>query len=254
MEGLYKKFSNLISPLDTPLLEVIIKKCKENFKDKKDIAMLEIGAGNGIHSMVIVNGLAEDHVVTYTGIDVSEKQREAFVKNSKSFADGVTVLGYTISPWQEYEDEKKYDLILAQHSWYGIGGAQKYIIKLLDALNDGGVAFVMLSSIETISLFVWEKQGMELFSSEDFGETLAKAGVVFEKIREQSDIYTREDFYSEGILTEKGKDLCGYLYRKELSGDEQDIVELLRSAPEEAFRYPKDLFIIRKNENSSPGE
>ena len=246
MEGLYKRFSDLISPLDTPLLNVIIERSNTIFENRNEISMLEIGAGSGVRTAFVLDGVADNRKVSYTGIDVSDAQREIFKESSSRFPENVTVKEYVLSPWQDYEVTKKYDLIIAQHSWYGIGGNPIYIKKLVDSIDKGGVAFVMLSGEETVSLLVWRANGDELFSAEDFEKALKVEGITFEKIREASDTYTREDFYKDGKLTSKGIDLCGYLYKKELHGDEQNVIEMICSIPDEAFRYPKFLFIIRK--------
>ncbi len=246
MQRLYKNFAELVGPLDQPLLEEIARRAKVQLKDKTEISMLEIGAGGGRSLAYLVAEVAKDKKVDYAGIDVSAEQQKLFGESANSFPENVHIQGYTLSPWQEYTPTQKYDLILAQHSWYGIGGDTKYIYKLLNTLNEGGVAFVMLSGEETVSISAWKAIGEEYFSAEKFEEALVSSGVAFEKVREASDTYKREDFYKNGRLTEKGVDLCSYLYKKGLKGDEQEVIDMMRTVPDEAFRYPKFLFTLKK--------
>jgi SAM-dependent methyltransferase len=245
MQRLYKKFAALIGPLDQPLIEELTRIAQERFKDRSVISMLEIGAGSGRSLAHIAHGLGEKQI-TYTGIDVSTEQRALFKEKEGGLPATVHVDDYAISSWQEYTPTQKYDLVLAQHSWYGIGADSKYVYKLINSLNEGGIAFVMLSGEDTISLVAWKAMGEKGFSAEDFEKSLSDSGVSFDTIEEESDTYTRESFYKDGRLTQAGIDLCGYLYKKELHGDEPDVITMIESAPENAFRYPKFLFVIKK--------
>ncbi len=246
MEKLYQRFAALIGPLDMPLIGVMTKKINEHFKDKKEISMLEIGAGAGRATELIFDSIANDRRILYDGIDVSPAQRKAFEENKGLPRAGAVLKNYELSPWQDYQVTHPYDLVLAQHSWYGIGGDKKYIEKLVSSINEGGMAFVMLSGAETISLYAWKSMGEKGFSAEDFEKSLQEAGVEYEKIKEESDTYKREDFYKDGKLTQKGIDLCGYLYKREVREDDAEVIEMIKSAPEESFKYPKFLFVIKK--------
>lgn len=246
MQTLYKKFAAIIGPLDQPLLEEIVAQCRDRFKDKKEISMLEIGAGAGRSLTFLVEGFGKDKQIHYRGLDVSAAQHTAFIENEKTFPENIHTEEYALSSWQDYDVKEKADIIIAQHSWYGIGSDPHYITKLDDAIKEGGIAFVMLSGAETISLLAWKSKGIDSFSAEDFDKALLTAGVPFERIMDASAPFTREDFVKDGRLTQKGIDLCGYLYKKELKGDEPEVIKLLEEAPEEAFKYPKFLFVIKK--------
>lgn len=246
MERLYKKFAALIGPLDMPLIGVMTKRINEHFKYKKEISMLEIGAGAGRATALILDSIANDRRIIYDGLDVSPSQQKGFEENKDLPRAGAIFKNYELSSWQDYQVRHHYDLVLAQHSWYGIGGDKKFIEKLVSSISEGGMAFVMLSGAETISLHAWRSMGEQGFSAEDFEKALQEAGVQYEKIKEESDTYKREDFYKDGKLTQAGIDLCGYLYKKELKGDEAEVIEMIKSAPDSAFKYPKFLFIITK--------
>ncbi len=246
IEVLYKRFSAVVKPFELPLLDIIIEKSSEIFKDKSELSMFEIGAGTGKYTSVILHGIATGRHITYTGIDVSPAQQKQFEENSKNFPESVEVSEYTLSSWQEYNVIKQYDLVLAQHSWYGIRGAPENFEKIKEILADKGVCFIMLNPKGNISHIAMENNGEPLFSSEDLEEGLNACGLSFEKIRSYNDDNPRESFYKDGRLTQHGLDHFSYLYRVDLQGDEQNVIDMINSAPDEAFRFPTDLIIIRK--------
>lgn len=246
LEVLYRKFIALVGPLDRPLIEAMTEKGRNALLGHTHFSALEIGAGAGRETGKIVGDIALGRDVTYTGIDVSDAQRKAFLANKESFPQNIAVENYLLSSWQDYAVAQKYDLIFAQHSWYGIGGNPTDVRKVVDSLSDTGIAFVTLSGIETISLHAWKMQGDSVFGAEDFAQAATIAGVSFEQFVEEGNAFTREDFYKDDQLTQKGIDLCGYLYKKELRGDEQEIISMLQSAPDRAFQYPRFLFTLHK--------
>lgn len=208
--------------------------------------MFEIGAGSGQHTQIILESLSKNKIIDYTGIDVSEKQRELFIERSKSFNDNVKVNEYTIAPWQEYIVKNKYDVVLSQHSWYGIGEAARNFEKIKDVLADDGVCFVVLNSRLNLSLIAMDNGGLRVLSSEDFELGAINAGLKLERIRSYNHDNPRGVFYGDGKLTQHGLDHFSYLYRKDLKGDEQNVIDMLISAPDESFLFPTDLLVIRK--------
>jgi SAM-dependent methyltransferase len=227
-------------------LNLIIEKSSKIFKDRSEISVFEIGAGTGKYTSIILHGIANNHLISYTGIDVSSAQKKQFEENRKNFPGCVTVGGYILSSWQEYNVTKKYDLVLAQHSWYGIQGNLENFEKIKEMLTDDGVCFIMLNSKSNISQIAMENNGEPLYSSEDLEESLRASSLSFEKIRSYNDDNPKEIFYKDGRLTQHGMDHFSYLYRKDLLGDEQNVIDLIKGAPDEAFRFPTDLFIVRK--------
>lgn len=91
-----------------------------------------------------------------------------------------------------------------------------------------------------------EHAGEQLFSSEDLEESLAASGLPFERVRSYNDDQTRDDFLAGGKLTRRGLDHFSYLYRKDLRDDEKGVIEMIERAPDDAFRFPTDLIVIRK--------
>lgn len=245
IEVLYRKFSAVVKPFELPLLDIIVSKVVKIFKNRNELSMFEIGAGTGKHTTIILQGIAQNRHITYTGIDVSSTQHKQFEENSKNFPETVEVIDYILSSWQEYSITKKYDIVLAQHSWYGIGGASENFQKLKEIIADEGVCFIMLNSKGNISQIAMERNGELPFSSEDVEECLRAIGLSYEKIRSFNEDNPREKFCIDGRLTQHGIDHFSYLYRKELQGDEQNVIDMVQNAPDEAFRFPTDLIIVR---------
>lgn len=246
LEGLYKRFSIIVKPFETPLLEIMIKKINENFKTRDTITMFEIGSGSGQHTENIFKGIDPIHQIHYTGIDVSEKQRNLFNERSPNFPSNITVESYVVSSWQDYSVTEQYDIVVAQHSWYGIGKEQENFEKLKVALNDKGICFILLNPRSNASYIAMEDNGEKPFSSEELEEGLTASNLQFEKIRSFSDTYTKESFCKDGALTELGRNHFSYLYRKDLHGNEQNVIDMIMSTPDEAFRFPTDMFIVTK--------
>lgn len=246
MERMYKKFSAVVKPFEVPLLNIAIERINEIFKDKEAISIFEIGAGAGQHTKVILNGIAAEHTVVYTGIDVSRAQKAQFEETAKEFPETVSVSDYAISSWQDYAAPTQYDIVVAQHSWYGIGGDVKNFEKIKNALAEGGVCFILLNPPENVSQIAMENNGEQPFSSDGIEKGLTAVGLSYEKITSYSDAYTKEDFCKDGRLTQLGKDHFSYLYRKELQGDEVNVIKMIEDAPDESFRFPTDIFIARK--------
>lgn len=247
IERLYKRFSEVVKTFELPLLDVIVQKSLETFEGKDELSMFEIGAGTGKYTGVILRGIASGHHISYAGIDVSSAQQKQFEENRTKFPETVNVEGYTLSSWQDYQVTKPYDLVLAQHSWYGIGGATENFEKIKAILADDGVCFIMLNPKGNLSQIAMEHAGEHPFSSEDLEGGLVKSGLPFERIRSFNDDNTRESFLKDERLTQRGLDHFSYLYRRDLRGDEKDIIEMIESAPDDAFRFPTDLIIVRKN-------
>jgi SAM-dependent methyltransferase len=245
IEVLYRKFSAVVKPFELPLLNLVIKKTDEIFEGRNDLSMFEIGAGTGKYTASILNGITQNHHLTYTGIDVSSAQHKQFEENSKAFPETVEVSEYTLASWQEYPVTRKYDLVVAQHSWYGIGGSLDSFEKLKAITAEGGVCFLMLNSKDNISHIAMENNGEPLFSSEDAEVSLRALGIPYEKVRSFNEDSPREKFLQNGRLTQHGIDHFSYLYRKALLGDEQNVIDMVQSAPDEAFRFPTDLIIVR---------
>lgn len=246
IERLYRRFSAVVKPFELPLLEIVIQKCNELFAGKKVLSAFEIGAGTGKYTSIILNGIAQGKEVLYMGIDVSGAQREQFAENRVSFPKNVEIEGYELCSWQEYKVTRKYDVVFSQHSWYGIGGDKKNFEKIKKILSEDGVCFIMLNSKENISHIAIEDNCEPLFSSEDLEKGLAASGLSFERIRSYNYDYSKESFCKDGRLTQHGIDHFSYLYRRELKGDEQNIIDMIENAPEESFRFPTDLIIVKK--------
>ena len=245
IEVLYKEFSAVVKPFELPLLDMVVKRVNKIFKDKHELSMFEIGAGTGKHTTIVLHGIAQNRSLSYTGIDVSSAQQKQFEENSKDFPETVAVIDYTLSSWQEYPISKRYYIVLAQHSWYGIGGALENFEKLKEVIADGGVCFIVLNSKENISRIAMEDNGESLFSSEDAGACLSAVGLSYERIRSFNEDNPRGKFYRDGRLTLHGIDYFSYLYRKELQAEEQNVIDMIQNAPDEAFRFPTDLIIVR---------
>lgn len=252
IEKLYKRFAIVVEPFESPLVTLAIEKSNEIFKGKSELSMFEIGAGSGKHTVIFLNGIANGRHISYTGIDVSSEQKKEFEEKMKTFPESVEVKEYVLSSWQEYVVAKKYDLVLAQHSWYGIREAQENFEKIQEILADGGVCFMMINSKKNISLIAMDEaakqngESLLSFGSEDLERGLTSSGLLFEKIRIHTDDCPREVFCKDDRLTPRGIDHFSYLFRKDLQGDEQDVLEVIKNAPDEAFRIPTDLFIVRK--------
>ena len=246
IEGWYKRFSAVVKPFELPLLQIVIEKCNKIFKHKKNISMFEIGAGTGKYTSIVLNGIALDRKVNYMGIDVSEAQRSQFTENSRHFPKEVAVDGYDLCSWQDYKVTRKYDMIFSQHSWYGIKGDKENFEKIKEMLSNDGVCFIMLNSKENISQIAMEDNGEPPFSSEDLEKGLADCELSFERVRSYNDDYIKESFCKDGRLTQQGIDHFSYLYRKELQGNEQNVIKMIENAPNTAFRFPTDLVIVRK--------
>lgn len=246
MQDLYKRFSVIVKPFEVPLLDIAIQRINETFKDKQELSIFEIGAGSGQHTKIILNGIAKDHSIIYTGIDVSLAQKNTFEGNIKNFPGTILIKEYSLSSWQEYSVTSKYDVVLAQHSWYGIGSAVEHFEKLKAALADDGVGFIMLNPEGNVSQIAMEDNGEHPFSSEGIEQGLLAAGLSYEKVTSYSDLYNKQDFCKDGTLTQFGKDHFSYLYRKDLQGNEENVIKMIQNAPDEAFRFPTDIFIVRK--------
>ncbi len=245
MKNLYKRFSAIVKPFDIPLLDFIVKKTNEELKDREVISILEIGAGSGQGALYLLNALSEKYYIKYTGIDVSDTQKILFKETSVQFPETATVEEYILSSWQEFDVTKKYDLIVAQHSWYGIGADDANFLKIREALAPGGLCFVILDPKSNISSLAMEANGEHLYSSEDFEQVLMALSFLYEKAMTESDVLHRNDFSKDGILTEFGKDFFSYLYRRELTDEEKEVMTMIERAPEESFRYHIDMFIIK---------
>lgn len=247
IERLYQRFSEVVKTFELPLLDIIVQKSLEIFEGRDELSMFEIGAGTGKYTGVILRGIAPGHHISYTGIDISPAQQKKFEENRAKFPETVGVEGYTLSSWHDYQVTKPYDLVLAQHSWYGIGGATENFEKIKKILANDGVCFIMLNPKGNLSQIAMEHAGEKPFSSEDLEIGLTMSGLPFEKIRSYNDDNPRESFLHDGRLTQRGLDHFSYLYRKDLRGDEKDIIEMIESTPDDAFRFPTDLIIVRKN-------
>lgn len=246
IESLYKRFLAIVGPFEIPLIETVIKKISEIFVDRKELSMFEIGAGSGKHTLAILGGVSEKHHIKYTGIDVSSAQQKQFEKTATLFPKNIEFKKYTLSSWQEYLVTQKYDIVLAQHSWYGIGRDIKNFKKIEESLSNDGVCFILINSKINMSQIAMQNNGESPFNSEDLDTSLTACGLSFERIRSYNDTYSRESFYENGRLTDRGLDYFSYLYRRDLRGDEQDVIDTINNAPDEAFRFPTDLIIIRK--------
>jgi len=246
IESLYKRFSAVVKPFEIPLLAILAKKANEIFRDRPGISIFEIGAGNGQHTQIILNAIDKNHNISYTGIDVSSAQREQFEVASKVFQSNVNVVEYTISSFQDYSPIKQYDVVISQHSWYGIGSDIKNFEKLRDILTDGGVCFIMLNPKGNLSQIAMQNNNENPFSSDDLDGPLTACGLRFERVTSYNDDNTRQSFCVDGKLTQHGLDHFSYLYRKDLQGDERNVIEMIKDAPDEAFRFPTDLIIVRK--------
>lgn len=246
LEKLYRRFSVVVRPFEIPLLDLLIDEVKNKFTEASDLTVFEIGSGNGQHTKIILNSLSKKFDLLYEAIDVSSTQRDAFYENSKEFADNIKIVKYEISPWQDYNVQKQYDIVLSQHSWYGIGSDLSNFEKLKNIMSDDGVCFVLLNSKTNLSQIAMENNGEKAFSSEDFEKGAMAVGLKLKIIRSYNDESDINNFYQDSKLTQRALDHFSYLYRRDLKDDDLNVIEMLKSAPLESFRFPTDLIIITK--------
>lgn len=246
LEKLYRRFSAVVKPFELPLLDLLIDEVKNKFTEASELSVFEIGSGNGQHTKIILNSLSEKFDLHYEGIDVSSAQREAFYENYKDFAKNIKIINYEISSWQDYTPNKQYDIVLAQHSWYGIGSDLSNFEKLKNIISDDGICFVLLNSKTNLSQIAMENNGERAFSSEDFEKGAMAVGLKLKNIRSYNDESDINNFYQNNKLTQRALDHFSYVYRRDLKDDDMNVIEMLKSAPVESFRFPTDLIIITK--------
>lgn len=116
----------------------IIKRIKGNKLD-----YLSIGCGDGQRTYEIIKLLRKDSYssINVHYIDPAKWQYEKFMRNQ--FPEPKEVFQGT---FEKYRTNLSFDVIESIHSWYGMAGDEKHILKLISLLKENGIAFVALGA------------------------------------------------------------------------------------------------------------
>ncbi|MEA1900327.1 MAG: class I SAM-dependent methyltransferase [Thermodesulfobacteriota bacterium] len=158
-----------------------------SFRDKllqnNRIDILDIGCGSGELTIPLLNNLLKGNKKTTIHLDIldlNEVMIRSFIANAKGAAFEIAN-SYACS-WEDFTPNKKYDYILCSHSCYSILSLRYhetiekysyYFKKMFDALADGGILSIIVSSSSLSNQkFKFEYQ----FYSAIFGDGVTPSG------------------------------------------------------------------------------
>lgn len=128
---------------------------------------LEIGGGDGLHTIPIIRALKPGHV------DFLEPSNSAPTKFSKFVRSKNINFSIINTTFEKFNTNKKYDLITSIHSWYYIN--LKSLEKLYGLIENGGTSFIFLDSKHDMIKTLENICERELYNykSNDFEDVIA---------------------------------------------------------------------------------
>ncbi len=161
----YKDFQKRIIPSVREKAKGDVKQIlnfSRNLKNKKRLELLDIGAGFGGRDIPFLREFSRETKgkIFLDCLDPSKSHSKKFKENlNKEGIKNLVLRGYHITDWRKFGNEKRRDLILSFHSWYGIYNENKernlkLINKLLSSLKKDGVVVVFLGQKDNLRIFM----------------------------------------------------------------------------------------------------
>ncbi len=189
MENHLRKRENLYRQLGIPAIA---------FKDKN---ILEVGAGSGYNTLAFFHFECKKITIVEPNKNGIKEMKQLF-ENTKLFKmPEIDIQNKTI---EEFNDNNKYDFIIAEGFLHSIDNAKDIILNLLDKLDNGGI--LVVTCMDYCSMFI--EQMKRLVSSiiisniSDYNEKVKKCTEIFEGTMKNLKNMSRsiEDWVKDDIL------------------------------------------------------
>ncbi len=105
---------------------------------KKVVKLLDIGCGDGSTTEFILRDVKDKKFV----IDAIDPVPEYVKAYRKRFRNA----NVSVTEWEKFQTKKKYDIVIAINSLYGVPVEYRFYKKFLDILEPGGMALLLLLS------------------------------------------------------------------------------------------------------------
>jgi len=227
--------------------------------------ILDIGGGDGRSLIQIVKPLIEDgRDISIDYLDVSVDQAKAFLENISQEGLARKIDRLNLTSWEDFEIDpnNRYNVVLALHSWYGIGYKTKEGEHPLEKIDsalcplpcEGSAAYIVVSRKGNLLDAIGKKMLVSRITGEDISKELKRLG----RDHEVQDIYDNQ-FQLERLLlknpkkltdflTYAGEDIFAYITRKSYSnlrGGEKIRLKMVFDEQKENPEYAvNDLIII----------
>ncbi|MFH0837604.1 MAG: class I SAM-dependent methyltransferase [Candidatus Aenigmatarchaeota archaeon] len=184
-----------------------------------EISHLDIGCGDLSFTRKFLDGLNKYFLTVYS--DCIDSSNDMIKRASQFDCDESRITLYN-SSFEDFEFSKKYDIVTAFHSWYGI--SIKYLQKFYDSIADGGLGSVVLSDKDSCELEIQRLVFPELIDAD-----MAMGFFDRSEIRYKysgSKISCPEDvLLKDGQLTDDALLISEFLHHKPLVEDMKDYVK-----------------------------
>ena len=111
-------------------------------------SVLSIGAGQGELEI----RLMQDHDIPVAYVDPTPNYVEAYRKVISTFESSHLAIETFEGRFEDYTPSRKFDLVIALHSWYAIGFNEQALSKAINCKNDGGRLLIALASRESFHI------------------------------------------------------------------------------------------------------
>jgi SAM-dependent methyltransferase len=210
----------------------------------KPLAILDVGAGDGIVSLAFLENLSQYcQVGTYTGFDISPDLTEILASRKNEFNDLVGQFSCFQADASSFESRDQFDLIVSFNSWYGIPFTQ--VRKYQEMLSKGGVLAILLNSKQSITVDLTRQFIEPMTTAEDLEGWLQQNNISYTTLGLRSKLLSKSNFISDGNLITAAEPFYRYLLRR-ISGSLGDISWYLDQKSEQYFQIPQKLFVILK--------
>jgi cyclopropane fatty-acyl-phospholipid synthase-like methyltransferase len=243
---LFEAFLKLVDDSDAQLTAIL------NSTSWREVrSVLTIGGGQGIMEASLLRK-APNAGICY--LDPSEEQCAAFRKNMKNEGLESRVKVISQSTFQEFTTEQTFDRILSLFSWFYIGVEERWLTKLMDLLNPGGTALIMLpneASIETEFYKALSPDSRMALVGEDIVKALND--LKFEVSQETYIKWlSREDLYDGEQLSDGSRAFAAFAAERPFDsfnpGEKEKIVTLLETSQKsQGVPLSWDLILARRS-------
>ena len=254
----YSRFRSIIRKDFSKISKHILKNNPEEY-----LKILDIGGGDGKSLIQIVKPLIKegrDTLIDY--LDVSVNQAKSFLENMDKEGLAEKIDRINITPWENFRLREghnihNYNVVLALHSWYGIGNKTKEnkhpLEKVKLALRHwpfkGSAGYIVLAGKDNFFDMIGKSIGIHRTIGADVIEKLEKLCIEHE-VQEIYDnqFSLKNDLFNGGELTRAGKEVVSYIIRRDFEGLSEEEKTKMRNVFEEQIKNPKyaanDLIII----------
>lgn len=221
---LYKPFRHYIPVQVWPIVDRIKQKGLQR------IEALDIGAGEGSVALQVIHSLqkAGVKVISWEAVDVSKEQLDSFKAKAKGISE--PRFDFHLQAWNDFFPKRRYDFVLARHSWYGVTKWRKEpretnaLMKLYSAIKERGLGLIVLTTKNDVLFSVPNKfQGDT--TTEDVLEALERIKIKFHCLRVKRPL---PNLLEGGELTEAGQGIFRYmLHTENISSRKAEIEDCL---------------------------